>query len=414
MASLEGGGTSRQGPIELSSDSDSTSHSSYVGSDAADAGHGLDHNQFGEVCQYRSVRFHDQECERFFDCPTHLVERAPSEGQQGEVGNIVNNGPSAAGEVSPVSEDDGAQGNEGNVSPLPAGRDEQVGESSGGRAPTPPPRDEASLGTAGNPITLPDSPVPQPPAAPVEARVPPTIEDQRQRSSSGLSDVRRPPLILGELHGAGRAESSAQAAAQHHGLAEFTLPRWQPDAEVTYCPICHTQFSIFVRKHHCRFVPRAPGLQQVLIHPRKCGRVVCNSCSPHRITIPYPYIVQPPWVQAAPRLSVPPLGSDGSIPEQFGGERVRLCNPCVPDPNITPPQAQGGHSRSQGNLLQDNAGQPTSRWSSYFGGAPASDPHVRSRSVTMVSFGLSDCLSNGSPRNSGFGNAVIIKGTESL
>ena len=31
-------------------------------------------------------------------------------------------------------------------------------------------------------------------------------------------------------------------------------PRWQPDAEVTYCPICQTQFSFFVRKHHCRQV----------------------------------------------------------------------------------------------------------------------------------------------------------------
>jgi len=37
-------------------------------------------------------------------------------------------------------------------------------------------------------------------------------------------------------------------------LPSVVLPRWQPDAEVTYCPICHTQFSFFVRKHHCRFV----------------------------------------------------------------------------------------------------------------------------------------------------------------
>lgn len=35
---------------------------------------------------------------------------------------------------------------------------------------------------------------------------------------------------------------------------EFVLPRWQPDAEVTLCPICNTQFSIWVRKHHCRCV----------------------------------------------------------------------------------------------------------------------------------------------------------------
>ena len=33
---------------------------------------------------------------------------------------------------------------------------------------------------------------------------------------------------------------------------EFVPARWQPDAEVTYCPICHSQFSIFIRKHHCR------------------------------------------------------------------------------------------------------------------------------------------------------------------
>lgn len=37
------------------------------------------------------------------------------------------------------------------------------------------------------------------------------------------------------------------------GPAECMLPRWQPDAEVTYCPICHAQFSFLVRKHHCRF-----------------------------------------------------------------------------------------------------------------------------------------------------------------
>lgn len=50
---------------------------------------------------------------------------------------------------------------------------------------------------------------------------------------------------------------------------ETVVPRWQPDAEVTFCPICKTQFSkysdialsvehrlilpgFFVRKHHCR------------------------------------------------------------------------------------------------------------------------------------------------------------------
>ena len=125
---------------------------------------------------------------------------------------------------------------------------------------------------------------------------------------------------------------------------------------------------------------------------RKCGRVVCGSCSPHRITIPYQYIVQPPGM---PRLPVPrypsaPLGSDGSFIDfgaMGGGERVRLCNPCVPDPNIAPPQTQGGHSRSQSTMEGPATENPqTGRgWGSYFGAGPTvTEAHVRSRSVTMV------------------------------
>lgn len=34
--------------------------------------------------------------------------------------------------------------------------------------------------------------------------------------------------------------------------AEFTVARWQPDAEVTLCPICRSQFTWVTRKHHCR------------------------------------------------------------------------------------------------------------------------------------------------------------------
>ncbi|CAK7232760.1 hypothetical protein SBRCBS47491_008379 [Sporothrix bragantina] len=113
-----------------------------------------------------------------------------------------------------------------------------------------------------------------------------------------------------------QTQSQSSRQRQH----EFVLPRWQPDSEVTYCPICFQQFSIFVRKHHCR----------------KCGRVVCNSCSPHRITIPYPYIVQPPGAQPY-QLQASGNGLTGDVSSLGGGERVRLCNPCVPDPNTAPP-----------------------------------------------------------------------------
>ena len=112
---------------------------------------------------------------------------------------------------------------------------------------------------------------------------------------------------------------------------EHVVPRWQPDSEVSSCPICQRPFTFFFRKHHCR----------------KCGRVVCANCSPHRITIPRQFIVHPPDEGL--------LGSDGSgdsdggngsgsvsmsrqlHPALGGGQEVRLCNPCVPDPNPMPP-----------------------------------------------------------------------------
>ena len=127
---------------------------------------------------------------------------------------------------------------------------------------------------------------------------------------------------------------------------EYILPRWQPDTEVTHCPICHTQFNFWYRKHHCR----------------KCGRVVCAACSPHRITIPRQYIVRPPPCPTGgpASMATPPRAGGSQVidltndepsspsasyrpgdtapnPALGGGEEVRLCNPCVPDPNPDPP-----------------------------------------------------------------------------
>ncbi|KAI1824481.1 hypothetical protein F4861DRAFT_538941 [Xylaria intraflava] len=106
----------------------------------------------------------------------------------------------------------------------------------------------------------------------------------------------------------------------------FAVPAWQPDSEVSNCPICNVRFGVFLRKHHCR----------------KCGRVVCDGCSPHRITIPNAFIVRPPGDPGLfPPYYYPYPRGEGNIMTGpiGGGERVRLCNPCVPDPNTEPPQA---------------------------------------------------------------------------
>ena len=121
----------------------------------------------------------------------------------------------------------------------------------------------------------------------------------------------------------------------------YVVPRWQPDSEVSECSICHRPFTWMFRRHHCR----------------KCGRVVCNDCSPHRITIPRQFIVNPPGAEMASsatwhgprRAEIVDLTGDEderdrtlsaspNNPAIGGGEKVRLCNPCVPDPQpISPP-----------------------------------------------------------------------------
>lgn len=112
-------------------------------------------------------------------------------------------------------------------------------------------------------------------------------------------------------------------------LDDIVLPWWMPDETSSKCCICETPFTFLTRRHHCR----------------RCGRLVCATCSPHRITIPRQYIVRPPeerlWDEDA-NLTRSHSGNDSSeyLDNLGGGETVRVCNPCVPDPNYGPPPSQ--------------------------------------------------------------------------
>lgn len=156
---------------------------------------------------------------------------------------------------------------------------------------------------------------------------PPAISNSPPTQRNAERPLPRPPSI---------------EALQNRRSREIALPRWQPDSEVSQCPICSTPFGLWYRRHHCR----------------KCGRVVCANCSPHRITIPRQFIVHPPEDAANtpitttnPGLQVVDLtgDDDGAHPYERpqssdyridpalgGGQEVRLCNPCVPDPNPLP------------------------------------------------------------------------------
>jgi hypothetical protein len=88
------------------------------------------------------------------------------------------------------------------------------------------------------------------------------------------------------------------------------------------------------------FSPGASVVRHADQWRRKCGRVVCASCSPHRITIPRQFIVHPPsdgYTAIDPSDDVMTAFGPFRNPALGGGEEVRVCNPCVPDPNFSPP-----------------------------------------------------------------------------
>lgn len=251
--------------------------SSSRGPSLVSADHPLDRGAVA-VCRWRTARYHDNECSRYFDCPTHVVERALSDagepsGGQGEEG-VEHDG----GNQEHIEEEDaqstGSQTHlgPGEVSPLSAGDQEGAGHQQA-RSPSPESRPETSGGanttspasrinergarrnetrvtgpsngpSAGNTSPSYGRPWPEPASRAPSGRpaAPPLGFMRRDTGVSGpqvsTPSASRPPAV---------STAPAQQPPQ-----EVVLPRWQPDSEQTYCPICGTQFSIFVRKHHCR------------------------------------------------------------------------------------------------------------------------------------------------------------------
>ena len=58
---------------------------------------------------------------------------------------------------------------------------------------------------------------------------------------------------------------------------------WQADKTVTDCTACHAEFSMFVRRHHCRLCLLQSFMRATLIVIRMCGLVFCNKCSSLRL-----------------------------------------------------------------------------------------------------------------------------------
>ncbi|KAH9999559.1 FYVE-domain-containing protein [Xylariaceae sp. FL0662B] len=355
--------------------SDTESGSSYVGSAAPDT----------PACPYQTSEYFGHECSRYYDCPTHMIERDVAEdgAADHQDAGTSNDSSTQVNGIEGNEEGAGAANLDGSVPEAAPVMDAEASQSQADANRSSPRQTSSTSSQA----------VPQAEQSSTEPGQVLTLMEALERLSTGNEPLSRPGPHNRPVFPGGTASSPAQPTSSMNPAApsfsprperrappEITLPRWQPDSEVTYCPICRTQFSFFVRKHHCR----------------KCGRVVCSQCSPHKITIPHQYIVRPPGERPFYRYSF--LGDEGSIADFStigGGEQVRLCNPCVPDPNTTPPQTQHStsqfsprstHQRSQSSsssIFNPDGNQ--ARYLPFLTTSSPGDPYSRSRSVTVNS-----------------------------
>jgi hypothetical protein len=74
---------------------------------------------------------------------------------------------------------------------------------------------------------------------------------------------------------------------------------WESNDQALNCRRCHKWFTFLVRRHHCR----------------KCGQIICNSCSQHRVYLPPSHIIHQP----------------NSNLFELSSKPQRICDVCIQD-----------------------------------------------------------------------------------
>lgn len=245
------------------------------------------------TCPWKTSRFHDHECSRYFDCPSHTVERRLSSDQTEERPespplvfqtdelpyDIYGDRDTSNQHFTTSSRPDSIACAESSPRDITL-RDGLASAGSSGAAQTsnlPHETDDLEIMERGDGYNQPGRISAQSELVSAMSSLDPFRDMEHPRQSNTatgtlteapqLSTPRQVQPSLGGISGThptprrGSRVSSQGVARQGQPQqqsggsttpTDFVLPRWQRDAEVTYCPICQTQFGVFVRKHHCR------------------------------------------------------------------------------------------------------------------------------------------------------------------
>lgn len=290
------------------------SSTDYSSDDSSDRSY--DDQGQSRFCPYQTGRFNGHECSEYIDCPAHTARRTGSDGsddedvdededetEDEEIDHYGAEDPEDADSHQMAQPEDSPGAQQGEAAPehgghsdfpgagadiidltMPSAPQQRQGESSIVGSGTGPGHGNGQTHGLGQPAEVIDltEDSPEPPAAsesgtgaerPAGGRALPTIPASASgsnlpvfRSGATTPAAQRrpatppspPPPIRRRTstNNFGTAPRPSQMAAPRPSVSrrpsELVLPRWQPDAEVTFCPICRTQFSFLIRKHHCR------------------------------------------------------------------------------------------------------------------------------------------------------------------
>ncbi|SAM02239.1 hypothetical protein [Absidia glauca] len=132
----------------------------------------------------------------------------------------------------------------------------------------------------------------------------------------------------------------ATTGSDEQTLSEPPRPRhvWESDRQASECRRCNRRFSFLVRRHHCR----------------RCGQIVCDRCSSHRVRLPVDELVEDPLISTShyPIIALTPQ---------------RVCESCVRIPIKATDSTSGAtssryasqlnhYNNSNNSMAEDSAG----------------------------------------------------------